>query len=98
MYSFGTGPQAPHEPYGEAFAGRSFGAREGGGEFRAAGPVMRGPLDGINLGGPQPSVYGTGPASSPMDGLLQVFGDFLRSAFGQLSQMLTGLLGGGAAG
>jgi hypothetical protein len=33
--------------------------------------------------------------SSPMQGMLAVFGDFLRSAFEQLGQMLAGLVAGG---
>ena len=97
MYSLGTNAQRAretYEPYGPQPGGIHEGVR---GEGRAERRELRAPGDGFAYAGPQSSGQNS-PAPPAMDGLLQAFGDFLRTAFDKLAQMVGGLLNGNNGG
>ena len=91
MYATGSAPVGARDPYAgisPADAARSDGAQTSrsraasGPEPDAIAALPQGIGDGAN------AIPG-----SPMEGMLAVFGDFLRAAFEQLGQMLAGLIG-----
>jgi len=89
MYASGTAPGAAREPFGgyaPPAAGRGDATQMSATRGAAApdGDEIAVPPDRIADGA-------GGIPGSPMQGLLAVFGDFLRAAFEQLGQMLAGL-------
>ena len=95
MYASPSAPAAAREPYAGVPSASS---PAPGDAAPAGGPRAAAAVADADSIAPQSDQIADGAGSipgSPMQGMLAVFGDFLRAAFEQLGQMLAGLVAGG---
>jgi hypothetical protein len=90
MYASGTAPGAAREPFG-GYAPPAAAGRGDATQMIATRAAAAPDGDEINVPPDRIADGAGGIPGSPMQGLLAIFGDFLRAAFEQLGQMLAGL-------